>query len=73
MTHSSFHERVAVLCGRAAKALEDMAEGWREVGDDAQARLASEIGGLLRQLSFDALMDTQPIDRSLRDDEPSED
>jgi len=64
VTHSRFHERVAVLCGRAAKALESMADDWSDLGDPARARLAGDVADQLRQLALDALSETQPLEIS---------
>jgi len=62
MPHSSYHERVAQLCGRAARVLESMADDWSDLGDAARAKLASDVSEQLAKLAFDALMDTQPIE-----------
>ena len=61
MPHSSYHERVAQLCGRAARVLESMADAWSDLGDTARAQLAATVAENLTQLALDSLMDTQPI------------
>jgi len=66
--HSSFHERVADTCGRAARELRRQAQVLRAAGLVADSAVTSAIAETLEQLAFAALGDTQPIPDDLTDD-----
>jgi len=69
MVHSSFHERVAILCGDCSRALSTLAEDLERSGDTSGASLSRAMARQLERLALDALEETQPIPMDLRDDE----
>ena len=58
----SFHTRVADECGKSARALMEMADRFRELGDPTMAGLADLIATRLSKIAYDANVETQPIE-----------
>lgn len=59
---TGFHDRVADEAGQSAKAVDQMADRFYEMGDLAMANLAKLVAQRLKVLVYDSLVDTQPVD-----------
>lgn len=67
----SFYSRVSRDAGNSAKAVMQMADRFRELGDTAMAGVADDVSQTLGRLAYDAMTTTQTISVPLKpDDEP---
>jgi len=66
---ASFYERVADECGKSARAIMQMADRFRELGDPSMAGLADIVVSRLSKLAYDANVETQPIELQRKEDE----
>lgn len=57
-----FLERVAQVSGDTARALKEISKLLEEMGLEAQAKLCERIAEEHRQIVYDCLVDTQPIE-----------
>lgn len=60
----SFHSRVAEDCSDASRAAAELADLLFELGQSSAAQLANTIAEKMARLSYDALIETQPIELS---------
>lgn len=66
---TTFYARVADECGKSARALMQIADRFRELGDPTMAGLADVIATRLSSIAYDANVETQPIELPKREED----
>lgn len=63
---SETHVQISEDCGRSARAASQMADRFHELDEEKMEDVAETVARRLRQLTFDAMSETQPIERPIR-------